>query len=280
MKTKIITLVCFLCLTSFSAFSQGSFPFKNLKLKKIGTSVGVEQDMFIGDQMSHSYFNNLSDDPTLKTSIEDRVNSYFSKTSGVCENPHIRLNMVYELPKNDNELHLNLIGVFNRVDGVYYSTNNYNDVDYKSFNYDLYSHEIALGASYVAKQKLSVLPNLFDVNLYGMLGTNIGYQFMNDLNVSGTEEITENKLGTRPDVGEIASDYTYADREYFHNYYDVSDAINQRVYAGAGFGLVFLNRLEIGAAGRYGLGYRYHFSDEVIGTNLRSFELNAKWILK
>ena len=103
---------------------------------------------------------------------------------------------------------------------------------------------------------------------------------MNHLYVSGTEIVPENKLGTRGASDNTSStDYLYESREHFNKYYDTSDAINQRIFVGGGIGFVFFDRLEVGAMGRYGYGYRY-FSDDFTGTNIRSLEVNMKWLLK
>lgn len=283
MKRKIIFLfvACLFC--SWSSIAGGNFIFKKLKLKSIGVNGGVEQDLIMGNKMSHKYFNSMVNDPNINSNLEDFVDANFWKHSGVCENPHFRINLAYELPKPNRELHLNLIGVFNRVDGIHYNrydpSNNNSYYDYLSYN--LYSHEMALETNYVFKKELNVIKNVLGLNLYGLGGTNLGFQFGNELSISGTETIRDRQLGARISADDnTVSNYTFDSQEDFDNYYDASNAINQRVYAGAGLGFLFFNRVELGVNGKFGYGYRYHFSNDFATTNLRSIDFSAKWVLK
>lgn len=281
MNVRSLWLIIVTAFISQTVFAGNSFLFKNLKLKKIGLHYGVEQDVLMGNVMSDKYFNSLAGHPNLNEALENRVDANYYKYSGTCENPHMRLSFAWELPKPNQELHLGLIGVFNRLDGMSYHKSAEYIEDYTYFNYDLNSNEFALEAEYVFNKELKLIKNIFHINLSGFGGTNFGYQYANRLKVSGTNAYETRELGEplQRIYGENVS-LAYIDEEQFANMYDVSNAINQRAYVGGGVGLIFFNRLELGIKGKFGYGYRYHFSNDFAGTNIRSFDLNAKWILK
>jgi len=281
MNSKIILLLSAALLITLSSFAGNTFIFKKLKLKKVGIQMGVEQDLILGDKMSHKYFNSLVNDPNLNSALENRIDANFSKYSGVCENPHIQINLAYQLPKPNHELHFNVLGVFNRVDGIYYNRLSSNTANYDYLNYDLYSSELGLEVNYVLKKELQLIKNVLGLNLYASGGANTGFQFENYLTISGTETIRDRQLGVRlAQTDDVASDYTFETNERFNNSYRASNGINQRVFAGAGVGFVLFNRLELGINGKYGYGYRYHFSNDFAATNIRSYNLSAKWVLK
>jgi len=154
-------------------------------------------------------------------------------------------------------------------------------LDYAYFSYELYSSETAIEINYTASKELRLIKNVLHLNIYGMGGTNLGYQFNNELFVSGTEKIRDRQLGVRlQSTASINTNFDFDMEENIENYYDASNAINQRIYAGAGIGFVILNRLELGINGKFGYGYRYHFSNDFAATNIQSFDFSAKWLLK
>lgn len=278
---KLVFVFVTALLLSATSFAGNGILFKNLKLKRVGINLGAEKDLITGNIMSHNYFNSLVDHQSLNADFERFVDTNFSKYSGVCENPHIRINLAYELPKANRELNLSFIGVFNRIDGVYYDRQN-NSNGYEYLSYDMYSNEFALEASYVFKKELNLVQNIFGLNLYGLVGTNLGYQFNNVVTVNGTEEIRDRQFGARINATEIVNndEFFIEETDYFNNSYRASNAINQRAFAGVGFGLLFFNRVELGMNGRFGYGYRFHFSNDFTYTNLQSFDFTAKWVLK
>jgi len=281
MKVKFIVLLTSSIIITLTSYAGEGFLFKNLKLKRVGVNLGMEQDLIMGNRMSHSYFNSLVDHPNLNSNVERFVDANFVKHSGVCENPHFRINLAYELPKANREFNLTLVGVFDRIDGVNYQRISVNG-DYDYLSYDMYSNELALEASYVFKREVSLIRNIFGLNFYGLAGTNFGYQFDNEVTMSGVDELREREFGTRIAQPSTASlnEYTFEENEYFTNYYSASSAFNLRAFSGVGVGLLFFNRLELGLNGRYGYGFRYHLSNDFTPTNLRSLDITAKWVLK
>jgi len=280
MYTRTILLIIAIAFTAQSTFA-GDF-FKNIKIKKIGIHTGGEQDILMGKVMSNNYFNSLANNPNLNEALENRIDANYFKHSGVCENPHIRLSLSLQLPKPNHELQLGLISVTNRLDGLSYHKLQGENLDYAYFNYDLNSNEFAVEANYVYNKEIKIINNIFHLNIYGLGGTNFGYQYANRLVISGTKEIPNRQFGARlqaPAEENINFEYT-TNGEDFANTYNASNAINQRAYVGGGIGAIFFNRLELGVKGKFGYGYRYHFSNDFAATNIRSFDLNAKWILK
>lgn len=281
MNLRTLLLIMTAAFITQAALAGNSFIFKNLKIKRIGIHYGAEQDLLMGNVMSDKYFNSLANHPNLNEALQNRIGAHFFKHSGVCENPHVKLNFAWQLPKPNQELHFGLIGVFNRLDGISYHKLIGENLDYAYINYDLRSNEFAIEADYVFNKEIKIIHNIFHLNVYGLGGTNMGYQYANDLVISGTEEIPDRQFGTRAQrLAEENISLEYDNEGDFENHYEVSNAINQRTYIGGGLGLIFFNRLEVGMKGKFGYGYRYHFSNDFASTNIRSFDFNLKWLLK
>lgn len=274
----VLSIIClFLTTTSFAG---GGIGFKNLKLKKVGIHYGAEQDLTMGNKMSHQYFSSIVKDARITSDIASDVHANYYKHSGVCENPHLQVDLAFKLPNPNRELQFQLMSIFNRVDGISY--NRASEATGPEFlNYDLYSSEFALQANYAFKKELNIIKNVLGINFYGLGGANIGYQFNNELFVSGSTDLRDRQLGVRMLADGIDNARIDFDSvESFQNNYNASNAINQRAYVGGGIGVVFFNRLEVGMNGKFGYGYRYHFSNDFATTNIRSFDFSAKWVLK
>lgn len=277
-KTKF-SLLFALIFISVHSFAENPFILKNLKLKKIGIHMGMDKDLLSWRNMQGEYFSSLVIDDELSDLAIDYRNSKYNQYSALCGIPNIRASLVFQLPKNNRELHVGLIGVFDRVYGnnfAQYLPESSEWNKHKNYRYSLHSHEIAIEVNYVATKKIEILKDVFQLNLYGLLGTNGGYQFDNNISIEDNLMLYREWGAPRDTWVETMSN----NQQNINVHEKAFDAINHRVYAGIGFGLVFLNRLELGFNSKLGSGYRYHFSNRFTGTKFSSFDFSAKWILK
>lgn len=243
------------------------------KIRKIGVSFGTDMDMVNG--MDFDYI--MASAKGLDNSQYKNVEFQSDMFAGVCENPNIRVFAALDVPGLKNtELNLGLSAVFNRYDGVYYHTEDVetaiinNEFDYLSVH--TMTSELALEGSLAKRVTL-----LNFLNLYGGVGTNIGYTFSGDMTISGNQyqTVKDNLDRSNSDIasGTVHSDYVYES-------YDAKDAIHQRAFLQLGVGIILFKRLEVGFDLRRGVGYRATLDGPFRGTNLESASFGAKWILR
>ncbi len=271
---KKFSLLCFSMLFSFQMFAQAELATKALKLKKISLSTGVDLDMVNNLDYEYLRSTGIGADASLVGDLEFDQSSVYG---GVCENPHIRLGLVFDMARQKNmELNVNAVGIFNRVDGVYLHTDRMTDeffnrdFDFASFN--SYTNEIAIETSINKRANLGRF-----IKLYAGLGTNLGYSFNGHLSVNGNADQVSvdqnfNRAITDIAVGSSFQDYTYSS-------YKVKNGIHQRAFAEVGVGFVLLKRVELGFDYRYGVGYRALFDGPTRMTRLSSYGVKASFIL-
>jgi len=115
MNSKKMCLFLTTLFISSIAFAGNSFISKNLKLKKIGIHMGVENDLLSWNGMQGYYFSSLLIDRELSEVLSDRRNANFNQGSGLCGIPNISVNFAFELPKKNRELQLGVMGIFDRA---------------------------------------------------------------------------------------------------------------------------------------------------------------------
>lgn len=241
------------------------------EIKRVGLAFGADMDML--SNLNANYFEQIvrgNEDFSLAGVDFDENYAY----SGICENPHIRLQMALNSTKMRNvEVLLGLAGIFNRNDGIsYYNTaKNIQEGSYEYLNMTNFGNEVSAELS-IAKR--GTLWNTF-TGFIGV-GTNIGYTFGNRLSVNGSSQYTVNDWSLL-ESGVISQ--PFVDTNHFYENFQVRDGIAQRAYLHGGIGIIALRRLELGLEGRLGLGYRYHFGAPVQTTQFNSLALTARWIL-
>ena len=271
---KKLLSICTFLLFSISIFSQGTLISPNWQIKRIGVSFVFDQDMLKG--MYHTYFlSTIRGNTDYNYSNLNLTEEYIG--SMACENPHIRLNMTLLPPAMKNtELNLALVGIFNRIDYVSYSTPGarWGDPDYQSMTFDAITNEIDLEATMVKR-----LPIGRAINFYAGAGTNLGVSFGGNLSVHGNNITMENDnvIGLRNDVDPSED---YFDMEYFSEYYDTKSAFSQRVFGQIGLGFTILRRFELNLDYRHGLGYRAIAGAPIKATELRSVGVGMRWVLR
>lgn len=275
-----LAILMFLGMSAFAQLSGNKLlgPNSKWKVKRVGITLGVDQDMI--HALSHNYFTSLLDAETQAeyAGIDYRA---ADKYAGICENPHVRLNLSL-VPSHlaNTELNFALNGIFFRNDGVTYYNRDQKlgETDYLSF--DNWGHEVNAEASIVKSKTI-----LNTLRFFGGLGTNIGYTFGNYLEVNTSDYRTVldySLLETGQIVYPNADAFMAEDLESIYAYHQdhkINDGISQRVFAHAGISFLVMRKFELGVEGRLGYGYRYHFGRKATGARLQSIGLTAKWVL-
>jgi len=244
--------------------------FLGMKIKKYGISASNDQDRVTG--LDAQYFNNLS-----KTEFSPAfMEGDFPKeaiSSMTCENPTFRaeVTVMPSLKSTNLQLNLGTSLMLNRVDATEYSfwgsgyDSNVNNIEFNS-----YSNEAALDASLVYHQKLLFL------HFYGGLGTNLGYTFAGNMQVTGTYANEDEVVYDGSDGG------SYSTTEYvsFSENHQMKNSLHQRAFLQGGVSVIFFKRLEFGLEARRGIGYRYNAGNPAKFTNLIAGGLNLRWNLK
>ncbi|MEO0896516.1 MAG: hypothetical protein AAFY71_08975 [Bacteroidota bacterium] len=267
---RIIAILTLLALLGTTQAQTGKMLFSQWKLKSAGISFGLEQDRIVG--LGADRFLRMTGDQTLFEYL-DVDPSELDRYGEVCENPHMRIQAVFQPQLMPNiEVHTSLVTVINRVDGMtYYSYDHlaaYNDY----LTLTAWGHELAADMAVLRRVSYA------GFSLYGGLGTNLGYTFGNELNVYGDiARRAETASFLNTGLSRISPSEVNEEREYLQESFNLRNGVSQRVYAQAGASITILKRLELGMEGRYGIGYRMHFNGQMIGTNLQSFGLFTRW---
>lgn len=257
MKKSLLLVALFAFACTFQADAQ-------MKVKKFGISLGQDWDMLPG--LSTDMLLNKTDSRTAGD-IQPYLNSrYFSQSSMFCENNNFRLTLVLEPQRRKNvELHTSGVFLFDRMDGVHFYNNNENG--YSNLDFTLHSNEVDVEAVLLKKVPVFGFLNRQFLNLYGGIGSNLGYQFGNYMSLSSYTSIQPERDG---------GDWDY---EYAHSFDNINDGVSARVFAQAGFGVTFFRRVELGFEARYGAGFRHYFATDTDFTNLHSVAFNMKYVL-
>lgn len=271
---KKLLFCAFFALLSCSIFAQGALLSPTWKVKSFGMSFSFDEEML--GQMDHKYFLSTvrgNTDYNYSNLNFDEEDVY----SMACENPNIRLNLTLLPPAMRNvELNLALIGIINRVDYVSYQSYDRQSGNNQSMTFDLVSDAVNLE---VGLMKRFPLGRTF--NFYTGLGTNMGVTTGGSLSVWGNNIMIEdnNVIGLR-NTEEPEPYGGYTDMESLNETYSTKTAFSQRVFAQAGFSFAILQRLELGAEYRRGIGYRAVRGAEVNGTQLHSVGFNLRWLVR
>lgn len=257
MKKSLLLMALFAFVCTFQADAQ-------MKIKKFGISIGQDWDMLPG--LSTDMLLRKTDSRTAND-IQPFLNSAYSyQFSGYCENKNFRLSLVLEPQRLKNvELHTSGVFIFDRMDGVHFYDSH--DNGYSNLNFTLHGNEVDVEAVLLKKVPVLGFMGKKFLNLYGGIGSNLGYQFGNYMSVNSYSS-------TRPD-----RDSDDWDREYTQSYDNINDGISARVFAQAGLGVTFFRRVELGFEVRYGAGFRHYFATDTDFTNLHSAAFNLKYVL-
>lgn len=270
MKNTLLLLFCLLY--TFSLFAQDLVLFNKWKVRSFSIAFGSDQDRI--KNLDYTYM--LSTAKALHASpYKDLTFTKQNLYSMACENPNIRLSVSLDVPGTRNtELDLTLYGIYDRYDYVSYHTDATHypilneDYEYLSFN----SMQSELGLESTIKKRVQ----LGFFNLYGGLGTNMGYSFSGQMTINGDFKQTANQNSSRT-PNDIATGTYYKD--YHYDELKTRDGFQQRIFGQIGLGWILFKRLELGVDYRYGYGYRAVFNAPTKTVNLQSAGLSIKWLL-
>ena len=271
---KRLLTVCLCACLSTGLFSQ-NFSIPSIwKIKKFNVSFGFDTDMIKNLEYEYMLKTGVGVDESKYAGLDFAPEDMYG---GVCENPNIRLGVTMGVPGLRNvDLNLGAMAVFNRYDGVYYNTTNsfedYLNSDYNYLSITSMNDEIALEASIDKSVNF-----LRFFNLYGGLGTNIGYSYRGELQINGNIDERSVDPNLARENSDIVMGNTFHDYEY--ETFDLKDGLHQRVFGHLGVSGVILKRLEIGLDYRHGVGYRKVFDGPTKTTRLNSIGLSFNWLL-
>ncbi|MEM1216801.1 MAG: hypothetical protein AAGJ82_13990, partial [Bacteroidota bacterium] len=243
------------------------------KLKRVGAFGGQDQDM-IGD-MSHDFFlssitSNLDFDYANLNTTERHTYSM------LCENPHFRLNAVFQNQYLENlEFGLSLVGIFNRIDEIVYVTPGSDPWDYgaQQLRFTQYGHELGIEPTLGYRSQRGAFA------LTGIVGTNVGYTFGNNLAISGNNLLVcDDVVSFRDGDQSLSPDCETID--YLYDYSDQGNGIALRGFAEINASFTLFKRVEMGTMLRRGLGVRLNHDAPNTTTNLHSFGFFTRWVLK
>ena len=234
-KSLLITLMfTFIVSATYSQLRLGN---TGWKVKSFGISNGVDQDMI--HDLSHTQMMGL----IRGGSKYDYHNINFTEQdvySMYCENPNVRLSVaIAPEGSKHSELHLSLVGIFNRIEGVnYWKDNAY-------LNFDSHGNELALEAKY--NHRINLLPFLH-LGLAG--GLNHGWSYGNRITITGHNVVTTLSERSGPEPNDPVT------LQYIHDEYEMKNATYNRAFGEISLGVSFFHRIELGFGIRKGAGFR------------------------
>ena len=261
--------VCFVAalLISPFLFAQSS-PSPTWKIKKFGISMGEDMDML--RNMDQAYFLDMVAGEGIP-SYSGYTASYQDVYSSICENPHLRAELVLEPARWKNtEVKIGILGVFDRIDAMSFQKTSEEGTSTDYVNFSAVGHEVGLELSL---QKYVQFLNAF--RLYGGAGSHIAYSFGNTLSISQSSYQTVEDLSFwesefDPEVG-------YEDS---YEYYDLKNGIHQRLFLQGGASVTIFKRVEWGLVYRMGFGYRQPLGSSMQFTKLQSASMMLNYVLK
>ncbi|MEM9929190.1 MAG: hypothetical protein AAF840_05190, partial [Bacteroidota bacterium] len=198
----LLTFLVFALICGFSTdISAQGLRIGGFKLKKIGASIGQDQDM-LGD-MSAAYFISTAQSGMLQNDYSQLDLLPSDTYSMICENPHLRLNATWEsvaFPKL--EFGTNLLLVTGRIDAM-----DFRSSDGETNLYvNQYSNEIAL------EPTLGYRLGNGPFNITAIIGGNLGYHW-GDLNLNGNVRVCDDStVKFREEAGaNCVAEYIYED---------------------------------------------------------------------
>lgn len=245
------------------------------KLRKFGISFGSDLDMIQGLDYAYMMQTGKGNNASVYNNVSFADQNYYT---AVCENPNIRITAALDVPGLKNtELNMALVGIFNRYDGVFYYAEDAEIVEqtggFRYLSINSITNEMGLESSIT--KRLSLF-NFF--NLYGGIGTNLGYSFDGAMEISGHEYRQSVDQNVDRSIKEVTTGTIYSDAVY--ESYETNDAFHQRIFYQLGIGILFVKRVELGIDFRGGVGYRAVFGAETKKTKLESIALSARWVIQ
>lgn len=279
MKNLLISCALLLAVSTMQA--QISSRATGWTLKSVGISAGIEKDMI--RNFSGESFVRMTGQENLLEAAGINPNSA-SVYSGVCENPHLRFQGIWEVPALAGfELHTSLVAIINRVDAIsyYQDYTGPNDWGGYSNNYvtiNTWGSELAADAAVIKRWRLGPM------SAYAGIGANVGYHFENYLNVHyGIEATAETWSFANTGVSRYSEDWVNETEQspmlYASHSESMGNGLSTRAYLQGGVSGTMFGRLELGLEGRYGYGSRLHFEGQSLTTNLQSWGIFARWNL-
>ena len=256
---------------AFQLSAQKSLQLLGMKVKHIGVSFGEDKDML--HNMDYSY---LIGTARGNTSAYDGMD--FGKQdveSMLCENPHVRVEVSLLPPLMKNtELRLALVGIFNRVDYMSYYKGEWDSPEgYESLSVYSTANEMALETSFLKHSNRQR-----SLSWYGGIGQNFGFAYTGYVNVN--YEHSGGVIATQGEGEDSPVTYETIEATSTWQDYNLRNGVHQRLFLHGGFGYRFFKRVEIGMECRWGIGYRATFGSPVKMTELRSYGLTARWLMK
>lgn len=235
-------------------------------MKRLGLSVGYETDMI--KNLGAGYFQGTTD-----LSIPDEFLERFDGAdlySGGCENLHFRLFGSIPLNKFNNvNLNAAFVGIFNRADYLSY----YDQESDSFYSFGSTTNEVALE---IGVDKRFSIGNILFLDL-GM-GNNLGLGFGGRSHFTANESYTFENLENRS-IADMATAQDFSsftiESAISQDHGNNLSSINARLFGKLGVGIIFFNRLEVGAAVRYGKGLRSYSGGYTTTTNYTSLEFNS-----
>ncbi len=239
-------------------------------LKRVYAAAGQDRDLPQG--MDHDYFLTTTEEGSYWDYSNLQVDQRYV-SSMVCENPHFRAGVSFQhrsIPQL--ELAFNVMGIFNRIDAIEYSSpdKNWGDPGFQQLAFDVYTNEIGLESSIAYRLERGAFA------LIGSAGANTGYVFDGSVSVWGHNMAIEDDEVSLTDDGANGTGAP----EYFSEYLLMRDGVSARAFVGLGGSVTLFRRVEIGAELRYGIGGRFINGADPIQTNLQAFNFRAAWVLR
>lgn len=265
---KKLALLSFSLLLTVGLFAQKTFDIGSFTVKKINFSLGYETDMVNG--LDYNYFVNKlpSSEKAALSTLNFAPGDLYG---GICENPSLNLGLTLTHPALKNfEWHNMFSYKANRVDAVTYYNNTGWDGDYISFD----NRHTEIGFESALLYKVSAANFL---NLYGGLGTNLGFTTGNETCIFTSLDLTALDINFR-NIDDINNMVTSEDYGYYSTCFNTGTEFNQRMFLQFGASLQFFNKIEFGVDYKYGYGYRTDVNS-LTGTNLSSYNVSLRYIL-
>lgn len=258
----LLALCC--CVLAGSSLSAQRLQIGGFKLKKVGASIGQDQDML--GEMSASYFLSTARDGDLQNDYSQMDLLPSDTYSMICENPHLRLNATWEHERFSNlEFGTNLLLITGRIDAMEFRNEDYS-------NYlviDQYSNEIAF------EPTLGWRMGKGPFNLTAIVGGNVGYHWGN-MDIYGNVEVCEgNTVKFRNADGGSACEIRNV-----NDYAQTTSGISTRVFAEAKASFQLFRRMELGMHIRRGVGVRMAGGAATQSTTLHSGGVSMAWVLR
>ena len=265
---KNLTLFIAATLITTFLYSQSSTKTPAWKIKKFGLSMGEDMDML--RNMDQNFFLDMIAGDGIPA-YSGYTTSYKDVYSSICENPHLRAELVLEPSRWKNtEVRMGLLGIFDRIDAMTFMKDAEDGSSTNYVNFSAVGHEVGLELSLL---KYAELMNAF--RFYGGVGSHLAYSFGNTLSIS------QSSYQTVDDLSFWESEFIPEDGyEDTFEYYDLKNGIHQRLFLQGGVSVTVFKRVEWGLMYRMGLGYRQPMGTSMRFTTLQSASMMLNYVLR